>query len=68
MDGVKMFLQRYLEGKKVSEIAYELGVSREWCSRSYRKDGIKFWPAHSSSGSSLGSHKPELCLKIVGWY
>jgi len=33
---VRHFLEQYLRGKGVSEIAAELGVSREWCSRGYR--------------------------------
>ena len=36
-----MFLERYLEGKQVVEIAKELGVSREWCSRNYRKEALR---------------------------
>lgn len=39
--GVRIFLERYLEGKKIAEIARELGVSREWCSRSYRKEAFR---------------------------
>lgn len=35
------FLERYVEGRSVAEIAEELGVSREWCSRSYRRRGIE---------------------------
>ena len=36
-----LFLTRYVEGKRVTEIAGELGVSREWCSRAYRKQALK---------------------------
>ena len=39
--GVKVFLEGYLGGKKVTAIARELGVSREWVSRSYRKEGLR---------------------------
>lgn len=35
------FLNGYLAGKKVSEIAKELGVTREWCSRGYRKEAFR---------------------------
>ena len=42
MTSVKIFLESYLQGKKVTEIAKELGVSREWCSRSYRRDAFRF--------------------------
>jgi DNA-directed RNA polymerase specialized sigma24 family protein len=38
--GVKLFLERYLDGKTVTEIARELGVSREWCSRAFRKEAF----------------------------
>ena len=38
---VGVFLKRYLEGKQVLEIAKELGVRREWCSRNYRKEAIR---------------------------
>ena len=31
-----LFLERYLAGDTVAEIARDLGVSREWCSRAYR--------------------------------
>ena len=33
---VRTFIERYLEGCRVSEIANELGISREHCSRTYR--------------------------------
>jgi DNA-directed RNA polymerase specialized sigma24 family protein len=36
----KFFLESYLKGKKMAEIAQELGVSREWCSRAYRKEAF----------------------------
>lgn len=35
------FLESYLEGKSVAQIARELGVTRSWCSRSYRKDALQ---------------------------
>lgn len=38
---VRHFLERYLGGKGVSEIAVELGVSREWCSRGYRTQAFE---------------------------
>lgn len=41
MVSLKVFLERYLQGKKVTEIAKELRVSREWCSRSYRKEAFR---------------------------
>jgi hypothetical protein len=39
--GVRLFLDRYLQGKMVAEIAQEPGVTREWCSRSYRKEAFR---------------------------
>ena len=38
--GVKTFLEGYLEGKLIIEIAEELGVSREWASRAYRREAF----------------------------
>jgi Homeodomain-like domain len=38
---VRLFLERYLEGRTVTEIAQELGVSREWCSKAYREEGLR---------------------------
>lgn len=38
---LRVFLERYLEGRKVAEIAEELGVSREWCSRAYRTEAFR---------------------------
>ena len=38
---LSVFLDRYLEGSRVTEIAAELGVSREWCSRAYRKQAFE---------------------------
>lgn len=38
---VGTFLVRHTEGKPVAEIAEELGVSREWCSRSYKKQALR---------------------------
>ena len=40
-EGVAAFLQGYLEGRSVAEIAKDLGVSREWCSRNCRKEGLR---------------------------
>lgn len=39
--GVRVFLERYLEGKNLTEIARELGVSREWVARSYRREAFR---------------------------
>ena len=36
----RVFLESHLQGKKVDEIAQELGVSREWCSRAYRGEAL----------------------------
>ena len=54
MKGVRVFIERYAQGKRVSEIPQELGVSREWCSRSYKKEafrlaGIQFVRSISSA-------------------
>ena len=40
-EGVAAFLQGYLAGKSVADIAKELGVSREWCSRNYRREALR---------------------------
>ena len=37
---VRTFLKMYLDGKSVTEIAHELGKSREWVSRAYRKEAL----------------------------
>ena len=37
---VKVFLEGYLRGKSITELAQELDVSREWASRRYRKEAI----------------------------
>lgn len=52
-EGVTAFLKGYLAGRSVAEIAQELGVSREWCSRNYRREalrlaGLQFMRATSS--------------------
>jgi DNA-directed RNA polymerase specialized sigma24 family protein len=39
--GVRVFLERHLEGRNLTEIARELGVSREWVSRSYRREAFR---------------------------
>ena len=38
--GVRAFLEGYLRGKSVTEVAEELGVSREWASRAYRREAF----------------------------
>jgi len=38
---VHYFLEEYLKGKSVSQIADELGVTRSWCSRAYRKEAFQ---------------------------
>lgn len=38
---LRHFLEQYLVGKRVSEIAAELGVTREWCSRAYRRQALE---------------------------
>ena len=38
---VATFLKGYLAGRSVAEIAQELGVSREWCSRNYRWEALR---------------------------
>ena len=38
---VHYFLEEYLKGKNVAQIAKELGVTRSWCSRAYRKDALQ---------------------------
>ena len=40
-EGVAAFLKGYLAGRPVAEIAQELGVSREWCSRNYRREALR---------------------------
>ena len=37
---VRDFLEAYLLGKSVTELAQELDVSREWASRRFRKEAI----------------------------
>ncbi|MFQ6027443.1 MAG: hypothetical protein ACE5Q6_08125, partial [Dehalococcoidia bacterium] len=39
-DGVRIFLEGYLEGRTVTEIAKRLKVRREWVSRAYRKEAL----------------------------
>ena len=41
MENETAFLKGYLAGKKVSEMAKELGVTREWCSRGYRREAFR---------------------------
>jgi hypothetical protein len=57
MEKETAFLKGYLGGKKVVEIAKELGVTREWCSRGYRKEafrlaGMQFVRLVSCQGTS----------------
>ena len=37
---VKTFVETYVDGKSVTEIAQELGKGREWVSRAYRKEAL----------------------------
>ena len=39
-EGVAAFLTGYVAGKSESEMAQELGVRREWVSRSYRREAL----------------------------
>ena len=55
---VSLFLQGWLKGKRVSEIARDLGVSREHCSREFRKEAFQlvseqFLRLASRSGSAV---------------
>jgi len=43
---LRRFLEQYLEGKPITEIAADLGVSREWCSRAYRKQALNLAIRH----------------------
>jgi hypothetical protein len=43
---VALFLKKYIEGKKITWISREVGVSREWCTKSYRKEAIKVAAFH----------------------
>lgn len=38
---LKALSERHIEGRRVAEIAKELGVSRDWCSRAYRKQALQ---------------------------
>ena len=40
-EGVVAFLTGYLAGRSVAEIAQEIGVSREWCSRNFRREALR---------------------------
>ena len=40
-EGLSVFLKGHLAGKPVAAIAQELGVSREWCSRNYRREALR---------------------------
>ncbi|MFQ6029791.1 MAG: hypothetical protein ACE5Q6_20130, partial [Dehalococcoidia bacterium] len=53
--GVRVFLERYAAGKKVAEIAQELGVTREWCSRAYRKEAFRLAGMQFVRSISAGS-------------
>ncbi len=37
---MRVFLEGYLRGKSVTELAQELDVTREWASRRFRKEAI----------------------------
>ena len=39
-ESVAAFLSGYFVGRSAAEIAWELGVSREWCSRNYRREAL----------------------------
>ena len=41
MENVTVFLTGYLEGRRVTDMAKELGVTREWCSRGYRQEAFR---------------------------
>ena len=45
-EGVATFLKGYLAGKSVAAIAQELGVTREWCSRNYRREALRLAGMH----------------------
>lgn len=45
-EAMATFLKGYLVGTSVAEIAQELGVSREWCSRNYRREALKLAGMH----------------------
>ena len=53
--GVAGFLNGYLAGKSVAEIAQELGVSREWCSRNYRREALRLAGMHFVRSISVES-------------
>ena len=52
-EGVTAFLRGYLAGKSVAEIAQELGVSREWCSRNYRREALRLAGMHFVRSTSV---------------
>ena len=54
-EGVAGFLNGCLAGKSVAEIAEELGVSREWCSRNYRREAIRLAGMHFVRSISVES-------------
>ena len=45
-EGIASFLEGYLAGKSVADVAKELGVSREWCSRNYRREALRLAGMH----------------------
>ena len=45
-EGVAAFLKGYLAGKSVAQIAQVLGISREWCSRNYRREALRLAATH----------------------
>lgn len=52
------FLEQYLAGKRVSEIAADLGVTREWCSRAYRRQALELAAMQCERLISIGSAQP----------
>ena len=54
-EGVVAFLKGYLAGRSVAEIAQEFGVSREWCSRNYRREALRLAGMHFVRSISVGN-------------
>ena len=54
-EGVAAFLKGYVAGRSVAEIAQELGVSREWCSRNYRREALRLAGMHLVRSISVES-------------
>ena len=53
--GVAAFLNGYLAGRSVAKMAQGLGVSREWCSRNYRKEALRLAGMHFVRSISVGN-------------